>query len=88
MSLKGHIISGIDIGNYIIVYKRRGEYYCICDKANNIYCWTQKVLDQYPKSKIIDPKDYDDADDRYYETMAVVGEVLSGQHDNRFDHWD
>jgi len=70
--------------NYIVVEVSDDCLHCICDNANNIYSWD---IVRLKEKNLIDPKDFDDYQDRYDQTMCVVGEVLSGQHDDRFKHW-
>ena len=85
---KGTIVTKTDVMNYVVVHVSvdpdgGAGVHCICDNANNIYFLTMKQLSE---GVLFDPKDFDSYEKRYSQTMEVVGEVLSGQHDDRFTH--
>lgn len=50
------------------------------DLHNNIYSLTFDSMILFPGVKFIDPSNYECE----HEAMSIVGEVLAGQHDNRF----
>jgi len=90
MIKKGTIIDEMYL--FVVVEEYEGSLHMLDTHANNIWSFE---LDRMQDPQIIDPKELSDG--RYYkkdcpqnyyeQIMVVVGEVLSGQHDNRFDHW-
>lgn len=85
------------------VYDGEMWVYCLCDNANNIYSFTmgeilkgewlilspKKAMHIYSYSSL----DLTKEDEELYHKIkrdipaTVIAEVLSGQEDNRFDHW-
>lgn len=84
---KGSVLLVAGILYVLVEVRAKGTevyLYCICDHANNIFSWELREVDL-----IISAKDLSTT--TFIERPCpwdVVCEVLLGEHDNRFRHWD
>lgn len=91
---KGSIVSP-DFVWYVVVKQVGDRLYCICDNANNIYGWEVKDIRNYLTLEEVGRMDWEghprEIEDDYLARRpipySVIVEVLSGRHDNRFNHW-
>lgn len=94
---KGMIISD-DSCWYVVVKakwdieKKSLSFYCICDNANNIYNIHGSYIHSYMTIREIGNLEWKAPDRKIWLDREIpheiIVEVLSGKHDNRFDHWD
>ena len=70
------------------------ELFCICDHANNIFSFNVSDFADRANSRLIERTDITAleatgaaADLGREIPWDVIGEVLLGRHDHRFDHW-
>lgn len=79
----------------IITKDKSINFYCICDNANNIYSHSIKEIDFFATPfQAVKAHSWDIGDQALLNLKAkreipldVIGEVLAGAHDDRFDHW-
>ena len=78
---------------YVVVNVLEDSVDCICDHANNIHNWTSANIEHVATLKEIGnlgwetPEDLIEPISRREIPYDVIVEVLSGRHDDRFDHW-
>jgi hypothetical protein len=97
MKLEKGMIVAVDGIWYVVVLvrfcsERKKTYlYCICDNANNIYDFSVQDVDSYMTLKEIGKLGYGEPDRDILRNREipyqVITEVLSGIHDDRFNHW-
>jgi hypothetical protein len=68
---------------------------CICDHANNIYQWNLPEIHSYMTLKEVGALGWRKPEREIHEHVRgreipydVIVEVLSGKHDDRFEHWN
>lgn len=83
---------------FVVVMQNGDQLFCICDNANNIYSHDidepNKVLSSNEAMRLHGWGNLPDEDESVYDIIKerpipvdVIAEVLSGCHDDRFNHW-